>query len=1550
MLELDPLKIFLVSRKRVPMFVAVVGKCEKSLMELRKLFKSIVPAEVPFWIAHSNPRLPKMDAVPDTARWNFSSILQQQLEQLNQSNVDAHANANAVSATDTVKKNVFEQSPPNFLFELLQNAVDCGGNEITANFNAKKDAKATTEVLLFVHNGRKMDLLDLEAITGVGYSTKRSGTSEGAREIGNKGIGFKALLSVTERVEVRSGEFGITFYKDNPRDILHKSFVSTLSHLQDLTTFEFILPKFVADKIRTEMENLLNSCATLAILCVSGFPVSKLTLDHRTIDIQMNAAATLGLDSEKREILIRGGPKLQKTFTTAYSPRNTTANRVCIAFEHVTPSNREFEPLPGSTLHAFFPLSKHTCRNSVVTCHAPLLVEADRRTYQTGQTTLFHRLGSLLFALALDFGKLAIKNQSVDSIRDYWLLFPTQFDNLQSSFVSLMKNSSSILTCGNTKPFYGLERPNSQYIKKPATKASQTTSTVVNGAPSARFIDLSHCHPSLVDATEKLLRKIVPIECSQLEEDFWAPEPRQAMFWRPYVEDCHRDMPNTNRAKKMRDLDWTPDAMSRIDKICKDPQQFRRSLIALRNMAFGAASRYVEIDYTECGKSKYRLVTEDPDRVQATWMTYLSELETPWILIDCATSSNSSETSNIPRLFLPSQLLCFPSAPTPSVSFERELYRRLSLNSDNADVCVSWEDEIPQVEFAGKKWDGLTNTEDDNIARTATMLEFTPANSFLGLNKRLHALRARTSGKAKNSRFNELKSAVHDIYRALSVLVRQNTAIPPDLCWEGLVLGAKNWETIASNSRTDSLNWFDLQKQTRYEHDCKDALVEVLKIPAFSTSLAIDNLLKAQTYDDSAAQAFRLLSQYCTNMSPNIKYTIYSSNLWKQPVLFAHGQHSPKATTPLIASHTWTSNYWLDLLSPTVKSKFLHAEIVGIMTGAYHDRKGNTELWDRWKLLGFIVEDCSPIPYQQLSSWQKQSLGGAAERGEAWPKSFKTYLGEKLGPQSSQSKPTPRFLVVNDNYLKLTVPGSALPAALLSQPEAKSEANFQIQLSASSFVQECGSPAIVLGKSLLEANDPELLDCAMKGCLYWLQALGVKELEELGQAFGISDLLDDHEDDVVEIIGGISSISLQTRELEDSQGTKTPILAQSLDISVQSLESSLQSLSTNSPSSVSQSSLPLDGHPDSEEKQKSPTLESDSDEEEQSQTVESDSDDEEQSQTVDLDSEQPDKEDLNELEAVTPASGRKRGRPPGSSNRSSPASSLSTSGSVTGSGKKQTSEDLFQAYVAAANADDKTSIGGQTKSNNKKGGSGGSGGSGGAGGGGKQNAKTEERTIAQKVAHNEARGLVAEICALKHERELLLQTIAGEGEEELAKALVQALKNKNVELNPAATARETISSQIERIVRPHVNNSDPYDIFSWRYMSIKEGEEKKWLPVFIEVKCAKANILGAEYYVPLSEYRKALSASDDLPYLFQFFADFEYNSETELRKSTEPWPKCYFELLLTSNNASKFVSIPKAPTAYRIKAADLQNFANGEFEPDLPASSPFKGAPFKSRI
>ncbi len=113
--------------------------------------------------------------------------------------------ANRENWVNSTKKNKFEginkfltkqySKDLHFIYEILQNSEDTKAKEI--KFELFRDK------LDIYHNGRDFEFKDIEAITGIGNSTKE----EDLTKIGKFGVGFKSVFTITQTPNIFSGKY-----------------------------------------------------------------------------------------------------------------------------------------------------------------------------------------------------------------------------------------------------------------------------------------------------------------------------------------------------------------------------------------------------------------------------------------------------------------------------------------------------------------------------------------------------------------------------------------------------------------------------------------------------------------------------------------------------------------------------------------------------------------------------------------------------------------------------------------------------------------------------------------------------------------------------------------------------------------------------------------------------------------------------------------------------------------------------------------------------------------------------------------------------------------------------------------------------------------------------------------------------------------------------------------------------------------------------------------------------------------------------------------------
>lgn len=113
---------------------------------------------------------------------------------------------NQANAIKKVTEDAYEEDE-RFIFELIQNADDTGSedNLINLSFNFKFGH------IIVNHNGIPFSDQDVTSITSIGYSSPDK--SKNIKKTGYKGIGFKAVFIVSDKVVIASGGYTFEFSK-----------------------------------------------------------------------------------------------------------------------------------------------------------------------------------------------------------------------------------------------------------------------------------------------------------------------------------------------------------------------------------------------------------------------------------------------------------------------------------------------------------------------------------------------------------------------------------------------------------------------------------------------------------------------------------------------------------------------------------------------------------------------------------------------------------------------------------------------------------------------------------------------------------------------------------------------------------------------------------------------------------------------------------------------------------------------------------------------------------------------------------------------------------------------------------------------------------------------------------------------------------------------------------------------------------------------------------------------------------------------------------------
>lgn len=141
-----------------------------------------------------------------------------------------------------------------FIYELLQNAEDTGAAE--ARFMLSENC------LVFEHNGRSFEPLDIYAITDIGEGTKANDEDK----IGRFGVGFKAVFAYSETPHIWSPTFAFKI-----TDLVLPWEIESMEPLGNRTRFEFPFnnPKKPVGNAYAEVDAGLHELAETTLLFLS---------------------------------------------------------------------------------------------------------------------------------------------------------------------------------------------------------------------------------------------------------------------------------------------------------------------------------------------------------------------------------------------------------------------------------------------------------------------------------------------------------------------------------------------------------------------------------------------------------------------------------------------------------------------------------------------------------------------------------------------------------------------------------------------------------------------------------------------------------------------------------------------------------------------------------------------------------------------------------------------------------------------------------------------------------------------------------------------------------------------------------------------------------------------------------------------------------------------------------------------------------------------------------------------------------------------------------
>jgi len=302
-----------------------------------------------------------------------------------------------------------------FIFELLQNAEDEEATKVKISFNSQE--------LVFEHNGRPFDITDIEAITSFGNNEKKKLKPNA---IGRFGIGFKSVFSVTEKPEIKSGDFHFAI-----SNFIVPNLIDSEKSKATIITLPFKSSKKsqIVSKIETALSDL-DSTYLLFLNNITSIEINDWRSgESRLIKLKRNNYK----DSTLKLFSLSEGEN-QKEFLL-FEDTVTIAKKklpIKIAFSILRKPNRvDFEEFDSSPLFAFFATEKET--NLPFLIHAPFLTTPPRDNINDDP-----RNESLLSALTELMVK-AIEQLKANNLVDLrtWLVFPCNVENNSNEIYKL---------------------------------------------------------------------------------------------------------------------------------------------------------------------------------------------------------------------------------------------------------------------------------------------------------------------------------------------------------------------------------------------------------------------------------------------------------------------------------------------------------------------------------------------------------------------------------------------------------------------------------------------------------------------------------------------------------------------------------------------------------------------------------------------------------------------------------------------------------------------------------------------------------------------------------------------------------------------------------------------------------------------------------------------------------------------------------------------------------------------------------------------------------
>lgn len=230
-----------------------------------------------------------------------------------------------------------------FIYELLQNAEDSEATFI--NFELKKDS------LLITHNGKLFNHNDVDAITTIGFSTKK----DDLNKIGKFGAGFKSVFAITNTPRIYSGDLSFEI-----QDYIVPQTISKIELEENLTAIELL---FNSQKINSErayqvISDKLLKLESESLLFLKN--IQKIQWSFLEKNGSFNKVKKKSKNCEYIDIIINNN---ESTKTKSYLKIDRTIQlhnkNLTLSIAYAL-ENNQIIPIENSLLSVFFPTKVNT--------------------------------------------------------------------------------------------------------------------------------------------------------------------------------------------------------------------------------------------------------------------------------------------------------------------------------------------------------------------------------------------------------------------------------------------------------------------------------------------------------------------------------------------------------------------------------------------------------------------------------------------------------------------------------------------------------------------------------------------------------------------------------------------------------------------------------------------------------------------------------------------------------------------------------------------------------------------------------------------------------------------------------------------------------------------------------------------------------------------------------------------------------------------------------------------------------------------------------------